>query len=78
MDVGENDAARARKNAPDEIDVAGGAQPPLNAKESPDYVIAIEGDEPMRILQNAKEDLHDTVFLNSITASHSILRMCNF
>jgi len=43
--------------------VAGGAQPPLNAKESPDYVIAIEGDEPMRILQNAKEDLHDTVFL---------------
>jgi len=43
--------------------VAGGAQPPLKVEESPDYVIAIEGDEPMRILRNAKEDLHDTVFL---------------
>ena len=43
--------------------VAGGAQPPLKAEESPDYVVAIEGDEPMRILRNAKEDLHDTVFL---------------
>lgn len=43
--------------------VTGGAQPPLQAEESPDYVIAIEGDEPMRILRGAKEDLHDTVFL---------------
>ncbi|GAC1631267.1 MAG: hypothetical protein NVS9B14_02870 [Candidatus Acidiferrum sp.] len=40
-----------------------GTQPPLKAEESPDYVVAIEGDEPMRILRNAKEDLHDTVFL---------------
>jgi hypothetical protein len=40
-----------------------GTLPPLKAEESPDYVIAIEGDEPMRILRNAKEDLHDTVFL---------------
>lgn len=40
-----------------------GTQPPLIVEESPDYVIAIEGDEPMRILRNAKEDLHDTVFL---------------
>ena len=29
----------------------------------PDYVIAIEGSEPMRIFQGAKEDLHETVFL---------------
>lgn len=40
-----------------------GTPPPLKAEESPDYVIAIEGDEPMRIIRNAKEDLHDTVFL---------------
>jgi hypothetical protein len=36
---------------------------PLKAEESPDYVIAIEGDEPMRIFRDAKEDLHDTVFV---------------
>jgi hypothetical protein len=40
-----------------------GTPPPLKAEESPDYVVAIEGDEPMRIIRNAKEDLHDTVFL---------------
>jgi hypothetical protein len=40
-----------------------GTQPPLKADESPDYVIAIEGDEPMRILKDAKEDLRDTVFV---------------
>lgn len=40
-----------------------GTLPPLKMEESPDYVVAIEGDEPMRILRNAKEDLHDTVFL---------------
>jgi hypothetical protein len=40
-----------------------GTPPPLKAEESPDYVVSIEGDEPMRIIRNAKEDLHDTVFL---------------
>ena len=40
-----------------------GTQPPLKVAESPDYVIAIEGDEPMRIIKDAKEDLHDTVFV---------------
>jgi hypothetical protein len=40
-----------------------GTQPPLKVEESPDYVIAIEGDEPMRIVRDAKEDLHDTVFV---------------
>jgi hypothetical protein len=29
----------------------------------PDYVLTVEGDEPLRILRNAKEDLHDTIFL---------------
>ena len=29
----------------------------------PDYVIAIEGSEPMRIFQDPNEDLHETVFL---------------
>src|SRR5262249_45451022 len=43
--------------------LANTAATPLRAEESPDYVIAIEGDEPMRILRDAKEDLHDTVFL---------------
>jgi hypothetical protein len=40
-----------------------GTLPPLKAEESSDYVVAIEGDEPMRIIRIAKEDLHDTVFL---------------
>src|SRR5262249_6156946 len=40
-----------------------GTQPLLKVDDSPDYVVAIEGDEPMRILRNAKEDLHDTVFV---------------
>lgn len=40
-----------------------GNLPPLKVDESPDYVVAIEGDEPMRVIRDAKEDLHDTVFL---------------
>ncbi len=28
-----------------------------------DYVLTVEGDEPLRILRDAREDLHDTVFL---------------
>jgi hypothetical protein len=35
----------------------------LRAEELPDYVLALEGSEAMRILQDAKEDLHDSVFL---------------
>jgi hypothetical protein len=31
--------------------------------ELPDYVLSVEGDEPLRILRDAKEDLRDTVFL---------------
>jgi hypothetical protein len=40
-----------------------GAGTVLAAEELPDYVIAVEGSEPLRIFQDAREDLHDTVFL---------------
>jgi hypothetical protein len=40
-----------------------GAAPVLAAEDLPDYVIAVEGSEPLRIFQDAREDLHDTVFL---------------
>jgi hypothetical protein len=36
---------------------------PLRADDLPDYVLVIAGREPFRILRDAKEDLHDTVFL---------------
>ena len=36
---------------------------PLRADELPDYVLVIEGSEPLRILKDAKEDLRDSVFL---------------
>jgi hypothetical protein len=39
------------------------AAPALDAPIFPDYVLAIEGSEPQRILRGAEEDLHDTVFL---------------
>jgi len=35
----------------------------LQADELPDYILVIEGSEVLRILRDAKEDLHDTVFL---------------
>jgi hypothetical protein len=35
----------------------------LRADELPDYVLAIQGGEVLRIFRDAKEDLHDTVFL---------------
>jgi hypothetical protein len=39
------------------------AAEPLRAEELPDYVLVIQGREPLRILRDAKEDSHDTVFL---------------
>jgi hypothetical protein len=36
---------------------------PLLAEELPDHVLVIEGSEALRILKDAKEDLHDSVFL---------------
>src|SRR3984957_4465385 len=41
---------------------AGPAQP-LDAPNLPDYVLAIEGSEPQRILRDPAQDLHDTIFL---------------
>lgn len=35
----------------------------LHAEAMPDYVLMIEGSDYFRILKDAKEDLHDTVFL---------------
>jgi len=35
----------------------------VDASPMPDYVLTVEGDEPLRILRDAREDLHDTVFL---------------
>jgi len=45
------------------IAAQGGQSPKLEAGELPDYVLSVEGDEPLRILRDAREDLHDTVFL---------------
>ncbi|HUN61876.1 MAG TPA: hypothetical protein VMU53_07795 [Candidatus Sulfotelmatobacter sp.] len=39
------------------------AKQPLRVDDLPDYVLVVEGAEPVGILQDAKEDLHDTVFL---------------
>ena len=39
------------------------AAPAALAEALPDYVLSVEGDEPLRILRDAREDLHDTVFL---------------
>jgi hypothetical protein len=39
------------------------AQAPFAAGTMSDYVLTVEGDEPLRMLRDAKEDLHDTVFL---------------
>jgi hypothetical protein len=39
------------------------AAEPLRVEELPDYVLVIEGSEALRILKDAKEDLHDSVFL---------------
>lgn len=40
-----------------------GSTEPLRVEDFSDYVIAVEGSENFRILQEAAEDLHDTVFL---------------
>jgi hypothetical protein len=42
---------------------AKGAVAKVDASPLPDYVLTVEGDEPLRILRDAREDLHDTVFL---------------
>jgi hypothetical protein len=43
--------------------VSTAAKKKIDTAESPDYVLAVEGDEPLRILRDAQGDLHDSVFL---------------
>jgi hypothetical protein len=48
------------------LEARGGAMSataPIDTEPMSDYVLTVEGDEPLRILRDAKEDLHDTVFL---------------
>jgi hypothetical protein len=42
---------------------AKGAVAKVDGSTLPDYVLTVEGDEPLRILRDAREDLRDTVFL---------------
>jgi hypothetical protein len=42
---------------------AKGAVSRVDANPLADYVLTVEGDEPLRILRDAHEDLHDTIFL---------------
>jgi hypothetical protein len=51
---------------------------PLQVEELPDYVLLIEGSEPWRILHDAKEDLHDTVFLELSDGGTLDLASVNF
>jgi hypothetical protein len=41
----------------------GTSKEPLKVEESSEYIVVLEGSDPFEILRNAKEDLHDTVFL---------------
>jgi hypothetical protein len=41
----------------------GGTAGTLSVEALPDYVLVVEGNEPYRILHDAKEDLHDSIFL---------------
>ena len=42
---------------------AGASKEKIDTADSPEYVLAVEGDEPQRILRDAEGDLHDSVFL---------------
>jgi len=42
---------------------SGGAATVLAAEDLPDYVVAVEGSEALRIFRDAREDLHDSAFL---------------
>ena len=51
---------------------------PLQVDELPDYVLVIEGSEQVRIFRDAKEDLHDTVFLELPDGATLDLRSVHF
>jgi hypothetical protein len=44
-------------------DANGPGNPRLHVDDLPDYVLRIQGSQYFRILQDAREDLHDTVYL---------------
>ncbi len=44
----------------------------------PDYVLTVEGDEPLRILRDAREDLRDTVFLELESGGTLDLQAVNY
>jgi len=46
-----------------ETRAAAAAKEKIDTAESPDVVLAVLGDEPLRILRGAEGDLHDSVFL---------------
>lgn len=46
-----------------EFRIGAAAKGMIDTAASPDYVLAVQGDEPLRILRDAREDLHDRVFL---------------
>jgi len=43
--------------------IGAAAKGKIDTAALPDYVLAVEGDEPLRIMRDAREELHDTVFL---------------
>lgn len=54
------------------------ANPILKVEDLPDYVIAIEGSDPFRVLAEATEDLHDTVFLELVDGVPLDFKSVNF
>jgi len=51
---------------------------PLRAEDLSDYVLVIEGSEQLRILRDASEDLHDTVFLELTSGTSLDLESVSF
>jgi len=51
---------------------------PLRAEDLSDYVLVIEGSEQLRILRDATEDLHDTVFLELTSGTSLDLESVSF
>src|SRR5205807_5214660 len=42
---------------------SGGAATVFAAEDLADYVVAVEGSEPLRVFRDAREDLYDSAFL---------------
>jgi len=61
-----------------QLKVPSASKEPLRVEDLPDYVIAVEGSEPFRVLSDAAEDLHDTVFLELADGLPLDLQSVNF